>query len=87
MIWYYKGAFSILRFYFTLKSLFVLKRVRFLSQLVEKRQKCMTSQPEKQTIAIYVLRSISRSKCNQTIKFGQLTEYNMKNIFPEKSCI
>ena len=25
--------------------------------------------------------NISRSKDNQTIKFGQLIEYNMKNIF------
>ena len=43
----------------------------------------MTSQPGKQTIAIYVLPNISKSKCNQTIKFGQLIEYNMKNIFLE----
>ena len=33
----------------------------------------MTSQP-----------NISRSKDNQT-KFGQLIEYNMRTIFPEKS--
>ena len=44
----------------------------------------MTSQPGKQTIAIYILPNISKSKCNQTIKFGQLIEYNMKNIFLEK---
>ena len=42
----------------------------------------MTSQPEKQIIAMYVLLNISRSKVNQTIKFGQLIEYN---IFLEKS--
>ena len=28
---------------------------------------------------------MSRSKDNQTMKFGQLIEYNMKNIFVEKS--
>ena len=28
----------------------------------------------------------SRSKGNQTTKFGQLTEYNMRNIFLEKLC-
>ena len=29
--------------------------------------------------------SVSRSKSNQAIKFGQLIEYNMRNIFLEKS--
>ena len=29
--------------------------------------------------------NISRSKGNQTMKFGQLTECNMRNIFLEKS--
>ena len=45
----------------------------------------MTSQPGKQAIARHVLPNISRIKGNQTMKFGQLTEYNMKNIFFEKS--
>ena len=45
----------------------------------------MTSQPGQQTIVIHVLPKISRSERNQTMKFGQLTEYNMRNIFPEKS--
>ena len=45
----------------------------------------MTSQPGKQTIAIHILPNISRSKGNQTMKFGQLIEYNMRNIFLEKS--
>ena len=44
----------------------------------------MTSQTRKQTITIHVLPVISRSKCNQTIKFGQLIECN-RNIFLEKS--
>ena len=43
---------------------------------VTKRQKIIT---------IYMLPNISRSKGNQTIKFGQIIEYNMKNIFFEKS--
>ena len=47
--------------------------------------KFMASQPVKQTIAIHLLPNISRSKYNQTIKFGQLMEYNMRNIFIEKS--
>ena len=45
----------------------------------------MTSQPGKQTIAIHMLANISRSKGNQTMRFGQLMECNMRNIFPEKS--
>ena len=44
----------------------------------------MTSQPGKQTAAIHILPNISRSKGNQTKKFGQLTEYNPRNIFMEK---
>ena len=47
--------------------------------------KCMTSQPEKQKIAIHILPNISRSKDNQAIKLCQLTEHNMRNIFLEKS--
>ena len=45
----------------------------------------MTSQPGKQTIAIHKLPNISISKGNQTMKFGQLIQYNMRNIFVEKS--
>ena len=45
----------------------------------------MTSQPGEQTIAIHILHNISRSTGNQTMKFGQLIKYNMRNIFLEKS--
>ena len=41
----------------------------------------MTSQPGKQTIAVHILSNIWRSKDDQTMKFGQLIEYKMKNIF------
>ena len=34
---------------------------------------------------IYILANISRSKNNQTVKFGQLIEYLMRNNFLEKS--
>ena len=44
----------------------------------------MTSQPGKQTVLIHVLPNILRNKDNQAMKFGQLREYNMKNIFLEK---
>ena len=46
----------------------------------------MTSQPELETIAIHILPNISQSKDNQTMKFGQLMEYNKKNIFLQKLC-
>ena len=39
-----------------------------------------------QTITIHLLPNISRSKENQTIKFGQLIEYKERNIFYQKSC-
>ena len=45
----------------------------------------MTSQPGKQTIAINILPNFLRNKDNQTMKFGQLTEYGIKKIFVEKS--
>ena len=46
----------------------------------------MTSQPGLQTIAIHILPNISQSKGNQTIKFGQLIEYNKRNIFLQELC-
>ena len=47
--------------------------------------KFMTSQPGLQTTTINILSNISRSKGNLIMKFGQLIEYKMKNIFIEKS--
>ena len=44
----------------------------------------MASQPGKQTIVIHVLPNILTNKDNQAMKFGQLRECNMKNIFLEK---
>ena len=53
----------------------------------------MTSQLGKQTIVIHILPktlhilpNISKIKGNQTMKFGQSIEYDMKNIFLENSC-
>ena len=34
---------------------------------------------------MHILPNISRSKSNQTTKFGHLVEYNMKNIFLKRS--
>ena len=47
----------------------------------------MTSQTGQQIITIYFFHNISRSKGNQGMKFGQLVEYNMRNIFRQKSCL
>ena len=38
-------------------------------------------------MVIYILPNISRSKDNQTIKFDQLIEHNMRKSFLEKSYI
>ena len=47
--------------------------------------KFMTSHTGQQIIKICILPNISRSKGSQKMKFGQLIEYNKKNIFFEKS--
>ena len=86
-------------FYVTLKASFVLKIITFLSWIfrhVGKRlyfqrklslfSKFVTSSTEKQIIAIDILLNISRNEGNQAMKFSQLIEYNMRNIFLEKSC-
>ena len=46
----------------------------------------MASQARQQIITIHIFPNISRSKGNQIVKFGQLIEYNTRNIFLEKSC-
>ena len=48
--------------------------------------KFMTSQTAEQIMAIHELSKILRSKSNQKIKFGQLIECNIKNIFLENWC-
>ena len=45
----------------------------------------MTSLTGKQIITIHILPNISRGKDNQTVKFIQLIEHNVRNIFLEKS--
>ena len=47
----------------------------------------MTSHPRQQIIIICTLSNISRSKGNQEMKFCQLIEYNMGNVFLEISYI
>ena len=83
-----KNAFS-----FTLKALFDLKIFKFFVMTFwscrengSNGSKSMTSQTGQQTTAIHILPNFSRTKGNQAMKFGQLLiEYNMRNIFVEKS--
>ena len=82
-------------FYFTSKALFsgylsfgfdflvtyqngLIKKLMLISNF-------MTSQSGQQTIVIHILPNISRSKGNQTMKFSQLIEFNIRDIFLEKS--
>ena len=44
----------------------------------------MKSDPDQQIIVIHILPDISRSKGNQTMKYGQLIDYSMGIIFIEK---
>ena len=46
----------------------------------------MTSQPGQKTITTHILSNISQRKENQTMKFGQLIEYNKINVLLQKSC-
>ena len=75
-------------FYFMLKAIFVYKMFKFLSWVfghvgkrLDKKATVNFKIYEKQIIAIHILPNISRSKGNQAMKFGQLSEYNMRNIF------
>ena len=82
-------------FYFNLKVFLVVKIFNFLSWLFDHVKKRLD---EKDNVNFKIhdvttwltnncnaqLTNISRSKDKQTMKFGQLIEYNMRNIFLEK---
>ena len=46
----------------------------------------MTSQPGLETVTIHIFPNTSQSEGNQTMKYGQLIEYNKRNIFLQKLC-
>ena len=52
-------------------------------RLFKKRllSKFMTASTGKQKITIHILSNISKGKDDQKMKFGQLIEYSMRNIF------
>ena len=56
----------------------LIRKIRLISKFI-------TPQLRKQTIAIHILLSLSRSKGNQNKKSEHLVEYNMRNSFLEKS--
>ena len=58
------------------KNVFI-RKIKLISRF-------MTSQLGKQTVTVNILPSISRSKDNQTMRYGLLIEYNMTNTFLEK---
>ena len=57
----------------------LIRRIRLTS-------KFLTSQPGEQTITTHMLPNISRSKDNETMKLGQLIEYNKWRKFCQKLC-
>ena len=80
--------------YYTLKVLLVLKIFKFLYSLFGNIENQLDLKDQLNfriydvrtwlIIAIHILINISRSKTNQAMKFGQLIEYNLRNIFHEK---
>ena len=57
----------------------LIRKIRLIS-------KFMTSQQGYETITIHILPKISRSKGNQTTKYGQSIEYNKRNTFLQNLC-
>ena len=84
-------------FSFYVKTLFVLKIFKFFSWLFVHGAKRLGKKDKvnfkfsdvtawlTNNRDTYILPNISRSKGNQTMKFGQLIECNVRNIFLEKS--
>ena len=74
-------------FYFILKPLFVCKIYKFLSQLDEKDQVNFKIHDVTTWFTNHFnahISQISQSKDNRTMKFGQLREYNRRNVFLQK---
>ena len=64
--------------YWLCKKSGLIRRLRLISKFI-------TSQTGQQIITIHILPIISRRKDNQAVKFSQLIEYNVRNIFLQKS--
>ena len=59
----------------------LIRKVWLISKLIFD-----VSQTRQQIITRNILPNISRSKCNQGMKFAQLIKYRVRNIFLQKSC-
>ena len=80
--------------YFILKSPFDIKILKFFfwffghfEKRIDAKNKINLKIPDVitwETIAIYILPNIPRSKSNQLTKFGKLIEHVMRNIFLKK---
>ena len=57
----------------------LMRKIRLIS-------KFMNTQPGQETTKIHILPNISRSKGNQTMKFGHVIEYDKRNIFFQNTC-
>ena len=84
-------------FYFIWKAPFVLKMFKLLSWLFRYVEKTALLEDKFNLKTYYVTTwltksynytfpNISRSKGSETLKFGQVKEYNKRNIFLQKSC-
>ena len=81
-------------FYFTLKALFVLNIFKFLPWLFGHVRKRLDRKDKvnfkicgvKTCLTNYWKPISTKISRNQAIKFGQLIEYNLRNIFLEESC-
>ena len=84
-------------FYFILKVIFVLERyLNVCPELFGHVGKRLNKKAKVNfktnyittyvTIAIRIFCNISRSKANQTLKFGHLIEYNVRKNFLQNSC-
>ena len=84
MIFISPNKFFLLSWYLTFWLDFFVMQKNGLIKKTRLISKFMMSQHGKQTIAIQILPNISKRKRNQTMKFGQLIEYNMGIIFFKK---
>ena len=80
-----KGSFISQNIYVFVTTFWYCRKNDLISE-IRQTSKFMTSQRGLQAIAIHILPNISQSKGNQTIKFGQLIEYNKRDMFFKKLC-
>ena len=64
--------------FFVMWNIGLIRKISLISKYV-------TSRPGSHIIQIHILTNISRTKCNQAMKFGQLIVCDMWNIFLNKS--